>query len=180
MIKKNIHYVWLLLSVLLLTGTFSACDDDKPENRLAGTWTMAAISTDNQTLNTLLTQLLPQVQLPLNAITLEFGNEKNLTISYPTSEGIRSIPAAYAYDDKQLALRFDQLLPIPFNAFGIGELTEKKLVLTQTLPKNLVETVLQLISKELPDYTPYFQAVLAELKEKGLKIDLEFARTLAN
>lgn len=180
MIKKNIHYVWLLLTVLLFSGTFSACDDDKPENRLAGTWVMAGISTDNQTLNNLLTQLLPEIQLSLNAITLKFGNEKNLTISYPTTDGIRSIPAAYAYDDKQLALRFDQVLPVPFNAFGIGELTDSKLVLTQTLPKSLVETVLQLIAKELPDYAPYIQAILAEVKEEGLKVDLEFARTLIN
>lgn len=175
--KKNIHYVWLLLASLLLMASFSSCDDDKTENKLAGTWVVNSLATNNQTLNALLGQLLPQYPVPLNSFSLTFGEANSLTISYPTEEGLQSIPAAYAYDDNELALRFDQVVPIPFNACNIAELTDSKLVLTKTVPKNWVEMLVQLLAKELPDYDAYLQAILAEVKDDGLKIDVELIKS---
>lgn len=172
---KGSEFIRVILVFLCLAIAGSCKDDSKPANKLAGTWTVEGLSTDNQPLNQLLGNLLPS--LPLNQLRLNFGEDRNLLITYPTPEGEKSIRAAYAYDDTELALRFDDILPIPFNAFGIAELTDTRLVLTRAVPKNIAETIGKLAADRLPQYAPYITAVLAQIDENGLKLELIWVRT---
>lgn len=175
--KNGFNYTKRLWITLLCVGLFSACNDNStPTNQLAGSWSLQAIATNNTLLNQLLETLLPSIPLPLNSIVLNFGEDKNLIISYPTAEGEKTLQAAYAYNDTELALRFDGILPIPFNAFGIQELTDSKLILTQTLSKKEVETLIQLIIKQNPPYETVLTAIATQIEENGLKADLIFAK----
>ncbi|WP_106829220.1 hypothetical protein [Parabacteroides pacaensis] len=175
--KNYIHYFLFVITSLFLLNAITGCDKkEKTENKVEGTWKIENLSTNSNALNSLLSQLLPSFPIPLNNVTLTFGSDKNLIITYPTLEGSKIIKAAYAYDDKELALRFD-MIPIPFNAFGIAELENTKLTLTQTLSKSIVETILQYLIKEIPEYTLYLQAILAEIQEEGLKLDIKFIKS---
>ena len=175
--KKYIRYFFCVIMVLVLLNIFSGCDEkEKTENKLVGTWKIESLSTNNNVVNTLLSQLLPSFPFPLNDVTLTFELDKNLTIAYPALEGSKTIKATYAYDNNKLALRFE-MIPIPFNAFGIAELENTKLILTQTLPKEIVETIIQYFIKKTPQYTSYLQAILAEIQEDGLKLDIKFIKT---
>ncbi|MCC8171355.1 MAG: hypothetical protein LIP00_06130 [Parabacteroides sp.] len=175
MSTKGSEFIRVILVFLCLAIAGSCKDDSKPVNKLAGTWTIESISTDNQALNQLLGTLLPS--LPLNQLRLNFGEDQNLLISYPTPEGEKSIKAAYAYDDTELALRFDDILPIPFNAFGIAELTDTRLVLTRPLSRSIAETIGKLVADRFPPYAPYVTAILAQIDEDGFNLELTLVRT---
>lgn len=175
MSTKGSEFIRVILVFLCLAIAGSCKDDSKPANNLAGTWAIEALSTDNQALNQLLGTLLPS--LPLNQLRLNFGEDRTLLVSYPTPEGEKSIKAAYAYDDTELALRFDDILPIPFNAFGIAELTDTRLVLTRTVSKSIAETIGKLVVGQFPQYAPYITAILAQIDENGLKLELILAHT---
>lgn len=174
MSTKGSEFIRIILVFLCLAMAGSCKDDSKPVNKLAGTWTVESLSTDNQALNQLLGNLLPS--LPLNQLRLNFGEDQNLLITYPTLEGEKSIKAAYAYDDTELALRFDDILPIPFNAFGIAELTGTRLVLTRPVSKSIAQTIGKLAIDRFPSYAPYITAVLAQIDEAGLTLELILVR----
>lgn len=175
--KRNSRTIWLALLICCLAGLISSCDDDDTlPNPFIGTWAVRSLSTDNAALNALLEQLLPVFPVPLDGITLQFDADRNLTVRYPSPDGVRTIRAAYAYDANTLALRFD-VLPVPFNAFGIAVLTDTRLVLTARLSRETVEAVIRLLIREYPAYEPYLTPVLAEIDENGLKADFEFIKS---
>lgn len=175
--KKELRIIVSTGVLFLLTSIFHACSDtDVPPNKFIGTWAVQGLTTNNQTLDALLTRLIPAFPVPPEAFNLHFEADKRLTIHYLTPDSIRSIQAAYAFDEHTLALRFDAI-PIPFNAFGITESTVSRLILSTTLPRQAVETLITFIIEHEPQYEQVLKAVLAEIREDGLKIDFEFIKT---
>ena len=173
----NIRIFWAVF--LLLQVALTACHDDDKDTHLqniTGTWSVAGVVTDNAALNELLVNvILPSTGIDPSGIKFVFTEDRRLSILLPV-EGSDTITASYAYDDKQLALRFDKL-PIPFNAFYIKKLTESELVLNNTLPGEFVEIALVAIKEAKPELAPLLESVLAPSIANGLGITLLFSKS---
>lgn len=183
--KRYLQIVVFLLLTVSLLGTFSGCEDngEKWLPKLEGDWNIAIVYTDNDVLNEILkTQLLPSLGVNLLAFKIRFTENQMIFRFMPAQSGFpadlpESIAAAYAYDEKQLALCFD-VLPIPFNAFDIDKLTNEELALSNTLTKEMLALVIEVVAAEKPELKQTLTAVLGTSMKDGLKISLLLKRAV--
>lgn len=173
--KKKLNFLWILLSSVLFLSSFAACSEDANNDAdpqmLIGEWTVIGVYTDNQAVNTLLETILKTEISGLIKVNFDNDNKMILTLPLKNQEPLK-IEAAYAFDEKQLAFRFDAL-PIPFNALDIKSLTEDTgLLLGKKLSKELLQLLVTLVEKEKPEIVQTLVATLGESLKKGLEINI--------
>lgn len=186
MMRRNLHLIVVLLLTVSFLGTFSGCKDDDNKKHLPvleGNWSIAAFYTDNDNLNEILkTQLLPSLGVNPLAFKVSFTRDQMIVRFMPAESGFPAdlpelVAAAYAYDEKQLALRFD-VLPIPFNAFDIDKLTNEELALSNTLTNEMLKLAIELVSADNEELKQKLITILGASLKDGLKISVLLKRTV--
>lgn len=172
-IRKNCCRIPLLLCTVILLVAVAACSNEDKKTQLQpieGLWNVAGLSTGNEQLNGLLKTILPAAGIDPAKISIAFDADKRVTLTI-REEGSTPIVASYAYDDKQLALRFDQL-PIPFNAFYIKKHTVQELILSNTLSGDVLKIILNTLNDTKPELVPVLTPILESSMEKGLEFNI--------
>ncbi|MCD8193951.1 MAG: hypothetical protein LUD74_05290 [Tannerellaceae bacterium] len=170
------------LFLLLLAGCvlFNACNDDdkeeKEEKLIQGKWVLTGLATDSEPVNSYLPALLEQYGINPGLVTFTFGDEgyADITLPLPGQDSLVLTPA-YAYKNKELAFRFDEL-PVPFNAFYVPELTEIEMELTNTLHPLLLTAFIKIIESEDNELAGQLQQLFSGSMDDGLKLDLRLQR----
>ncbi|MCD8264185.1 MAG: hypothetical protein LUD02_08525 [Tannerellaceae bacterium] len=173
-------WFWFLAVTCML---FSACSDDdekndKEEKLIEGKWILTGLSTNNEQVNAYLPALLEQYGMNLTLITFTFNGNGYAAITLPVpGEELLVLMPAYAYKNKELAFRFDEL-PVPFNAFYVPELTETKMELTTVFHPLLLTALIRLIEAEDDELAKQLQGLLSGSMEDGLQLDLRLQHVI--
>lgn len=180
--KYGKKYPILLLIACLLVGFLMACnEEEKIETThpdLTGRWELSAIVTDNEQLNTALKLLFFTQGIDPGRITICFDADGKAEIDAPIPvEKPLSLRAVYAYVDRQLAFRFDDILPIPFNAFEVSSLTATELNMRRHLSPEVLLLLIKLIEGNNPSLASMLQTLLASSFETGLQLELRMKRS---
>lgn len=167
-----------LLLLTLLFISITSCKDKEPQvPDITGTWQFAGFNTANNALNKLLENvILPGSGFNPGDIHFVFDADKKLSVILPEDITTPIVIASYAYDNEQLALRFDKF-PIPFNAFFIQKLTNSEIILNNTIPGEIIKIIWDIIKDNKPELAPLLEGILAQSTKDGLKVTIILSKS---
>ncbi|MDH6534015.1 hypothetical protein D0T51_03285 [Parabacteroides sp. 52] len=179
----KIFLAFFLLTLVILPACSDDDDSGNMDGNIVGKWTIhkvTDISTDNTVLNLTLPVVFSQqgIEITSSTYTFDADNMAHFYIPIKDKSPVQYAPA-YAYENNQLAFRFDEILPIPFNAFDVLTLSDKRLELRATISAESLKILLELIKLEDPTIGATVESLLADSLKKGLTITLNLSRVEA-
>lgn len=177
---KMKHLLAGIFLIPLFIFILSACDDDEKEEnsrQIIGEWKVSNLSTDNNALNTALPLLLLSEGIDIAQSGILFSEDgiATITLFRQGKEPIILHPL-YAYENDQLAFRFDEILPIPFNAFDVKTLTQESLTLESVVSPEILNLLLTLLKNESAEIGAMLEQLLGASLTEGLVITLQMQR----
>lgn len=177
--KSMKFWIGLFFLSLMAFTFFTSCEDDDPEidkDEIVATWNIKSFNTNNATLDISLNVLLAAQGIEVTDGTFTFENDGIAHISIPQS-GKSSIEysAAYEYTGSQLAFRFDEIIPIPFNT-DVIKLTASEFAMQITVPPAALNLLIELVELENPELGPTLKALLEPNMEKGLLVTIQLRK----
>lgn len=179
--KPNLNFKTLIICLLVMPLAFISCDDDDDKinynTDLVGIWNNPDLSMDNQALSGAVSYLITTQVVKINEAEISFDDQGNFGFSMPDNDGTPiQLSAKYAYLNDEVALRFDQVIPIPFNAFKVTTLTNTNVTFVTTLSPLVLTGILELVKREDAEIGTLIEGLLNASMENGLTITIQLQR----
>jgi len=170
---------FMFLSLTVFTGLTSCSDDDDPKSdkeEITGQWNIDGFSTDNQTLNVSLGLILTVQGIQITDGTITFGEDgvAHLSIPYKGNDPIEYSPV-YEYIDSQLAFRFDEILPVPFNC-DVTKLTNNQMNIEAFLSPTIMTLLVEALKVAEPEIAGTVETLLGSSMTSGLTITIQLGK----